>query len=48
MSINDYIIEFEKLTLKLKEHKILAYHYLNNANIGHEREQLELEKHQLN
>ena len=40
MSINDYIIEFEKLDLKLKEHKIdlsdavLAYHLLNNANIG--------------
>ena len=44
MSINDYIIESEKL--KLKEHKIdlpdevLAYHLLNNAIIEHEREQL--------
>ena len=43
MSINDYIIEFEKQTLKLKEHKIdlpdavLAYRLLNNANIGHEQ-----------
>ena len=46
MSINNYIIEFEKLNLKLKEHKIdladavLEYRLLNNANIGHEREQL--------
>ena len=43
ISINDCIIEFEKLNLKLKEHKIdlpdavLANRLLNNANIGHER-----------
>ena len=46
MSINDYIIEFEKLNLKLKKHKIdlpsavLANRLLNNANVGQEREQL--------
>ena len=46
MSINDYIIEFEKRNSKLKEHSIelpgavLAYRLLHSVNIGTEKGQL--------
>ena len=46
MNVNDYIIEFEKRNIKLKEHSItlpdavLAYRLLHSANIGTEKEQL--------
>ena len=46
MNMSDYLNEFERLNIKLKEYKIdlpepvLAYHLLKSANTSQEREQL--------